>query len=482
VLGFVPQLSSLQATSELVGAPHKRQDVVSLLTPNFRLNPIQETEIESLIVAAGGTRAHPDADKRTTKGADFVLGSCVIELKILQDEGLQKVERQKKLARLFRDRAPDRPTIVIDRASLNADEQRTYDRIIEGPVKTAIRSARVQLRETKRELDMDITILWIINDGYRAFNNKSLLELVARRARNDSNEIDAVIVSGPYFYSDGFDSTFLWPMEYQPIRIDKSFAELDRLRSAWNAFATKRMNSMILDPPNLKTGNGPIADVTFRLDGVTYVLPSPRMGSHSGYFINGRPRLNTSGITECPKVATVFAALSQSEWLKFKKHRPNLVETNTFEDWRRLQDRANKSTVLRPFVAMPVTYDGWRSWLRAQKVGTTISVHEYATSLFQERTMKIILSSKEFRKIAILPSRYLLLITEEIGQDKSLDVSHLIEVFAALDEDAENDRVDEVWTNRNIFFEHALAAAAAEAVVRGIEFVLWEKDLTYAWI
>src|SRR3954447_892378 len=52
-------------------------------------------------VHQGGVRAHPDADRREKKGADYRLGSALIELKALDDEGFVKPERQHKLAALF---------------------------------------------------------------------------------------------------------------------------------------------------------------------------------------------------------------------------------------------------------------------------------------------------------------------------------------------------------------------------------------------
>jgi hypothetical protein len=63
-----------------------------------------------VVVRAGGKHIHPDVDRRSQRGADFVLGSSVIELKILEDEGLDKSERQRKLAKLFREGYPSQPT------------------------------------------------------------------------------------------------------------------------------------------------------------------------------------------------------------------------------------------------------------------------------------------------------------------------------------------------------------------------------------
>lgn len=95
-----------------------------------------------------------------------MLGSNVIELKILEDEGLDKPERQQKLAKLFREKFPSRPTIVLDRGILDLQGQRCYDRILEGPIKTAVSSARQQLQQSRKELNSNGTVLWVINNGY----------------------------------------------------------------------------------------------------------------------------------------------------------------------------------------------------------------------------------------------------------------------------------------------------------------------------
>ena len=68
----------------------------------FRIQPIGEAAANEIVAAAGGARAHPNADRRLKPGADYLLGDALIELKTLDDEGLSKPERQRKIADLFR--------------------------------------------------------------------------------------------------------------------------------------------------------------------------------------------------------------------------------------------------------------------------------------------------------------------------------------------------------------------------------------------
>src|SRR5579872_5624894 len=118
---------------------------------DFRIRPVTETDVDAVITAAGGRRAHADQDRREKPGADYVLAESLIEYKALDDEGLAKPERQAKLATIFRASNENRPVIVLDRQQLSARGQREYDRALEGPIKAAADKARTQLKQSKTE-------------------------------------------------------------------------------------------------------------------------------------------------------------------------------------------------------------------------------------------------------------------------------------------------------------------------------------------
>jgi hypothetical protein len=320
-------------------------------------------------------------------------------------------------------------------------------------------------------------VLWVINNGYSSLSHSALMELVVRRAKNDSSDIGAVIVSGGYFYSDTFDSFFIWPIDCTPINLDGLFHDFEALRCAWNDFAMERMNAMLRDPVATNDTKGPVVDISFQFEGVTYVMPTPPMGQ-STYFINGRPRSNSTGITSSPPVATVFADLNRNEWAAFKSHHASAISSANYEEWKTKEAQARSECDLKLFIAVPITYAGWRKWARKQSRGTDLSPHWYATELFQKKILDVIFGAQERAADSILPRRYILLITEEIGQDLAFDVSHLAEVFSCPDG---SEQIDEIWINKPMFFQQALAIAAAEAIARGVECVFWNKDKTYAW-
>lgn len=79
-----------------------------------RIRPLSEDQdIDFVIAHAGGRRAHEDWDRKSTRNSDYVLEQSIIELKLLDDERLEKPEAQAKIGPLFGVLQPDRPVVVI---------------------------------------------------------------------------------------------------------------------------------------------------------------------------------------------------------------------------------------------------------------------------------------------------------------------------------------------------------------------------------
>lgn len=449
----------------------------------FRIRPLSESDMDNVVECGGGARAHADAHRREKPSADYVFGEAVIELKLFNDEGLEKPERQRKLADLFSEYEIERPVIVLDREGLPPEGVRRFDRILEGPIKRAASTASKQLAQSRNEhAETTTSILWIINNGYTALDHDALVRMVAHRVRNDTSAIDGVVVSGCYFYSDGFDSFFLWPMHYVPINLGYPFPSYDKLHGAWTAYAEKFMTELVLGQMAPDALKGPVVDTQFEVDEVTYVLPAPPMGAKSAFFANGRPRKNSTGLTSCPPVAVTFPDMSRSEWTAFRQALPQEAELyETHEAWQRHRAIALATgTGLVPFVPMSVTYTEWRAWCSERKQPFSMhSVRQYANDLFDKAIHARIAATRQWGDATIRPSRYVFVQTEEIGQDRANDVSHILIVTERPGKEPA-DRP--ILCNARIFYEHAIALAGAYAVAEDIECVLWDKNLRYSWM
>jgi hypothetical protein len=236
----------------------------------FRIQPISEGAVDEIVAKAGGARAHLDADRRQKPGADYVLGSALIELKALDDEGMSKPERQRKIAELFIRFGDKSPVVVVDRNRLPEAGQREFDRILDRPINGIVKKARTQLLQSRSELDqVTSSILMVLNNGYTALGHDALVELVANRARQDTREIDGLVIGGCYHHGDGIDSFFLWPLVYIPINANAPFHSFAELKQAWDAYAESTMTALLQGRLSLGAGKGPVVDTQFDVDGIT---------------------------------------------------------------------------------------------------------------------------------------------------------------------------------------------------------------------
>jgi hypothetical protein len=313
-----------------------------------------------------------------------------------------------------------------------------------------------------------------------AVDHEKLKDVIANRARQDTSSIDGIMVSGCYFYSDGFEGPVLWPIEYVPINVRYNFSAFENLRAKWNDFATSFMTDVIRGQQ--KDGQKlSVSDIVFDVDGVTYVRPAPPLGEPSDFYVNGRPRKNSSGIEECPPVAIVMPSLSHADHAVIldvlsEPYGP----LASYEKWQdHLKAAQQASNPKKPLVTIPVLSEEWLRW--CQQVDRTPSMpalQDYALHMFQERIRDLIIGASERKCDAVLLSSYMLAVTEEIGQDRANDVSHI----AAVREFSNGKTaVLPVVENLRMFHEHAVALAAAYSFLHGKDAVLWQKNSIYGW-
>ena len=448
----------------------------------FPMYALTEADIDGIVVEAGGSRTHPDTDRRDLKSADFLIDNTLIELKLLDDEGFLKPERQAKLAKLFQALDPDRPVVVLDPRNLLETDQRAYRRIVEGPLKNAVSKARNQLVQSRSEFPRaNGSILWVVNNGYMALDHDTLQEVVSNRVRQDTSNIDGVIVSGCYFHSDGFQGVVRWTMTYVPINIGYNFTAFEKIQDSWNAFAERFMTDIVQGKQEAGRKLA-VSDIAFDIDGVRFVRTAPSLGQPSDFFINGRPRANSSGIEECPPVALVVPGLTIAD------HALVLAVIDATDgplaSYQRWQDHVKEAgqaaEPTKPLVTLPVSAEAWLKWCKdTSQTPSLAALRSFALDGFTEQMAALLSNACERKGGGVVLSSYMLAVTEEIGQDRGNDVSHI----AAVRERPDGEPfIRPIVENLRIFHEHAVALAAAYSFSEGKSAVLWQKDRKYSWI
>src|SRR5258708_10974420 len=127
----------------------------------IRLKEVTESDFDRIIKEAGGSRI------TTEDSDDYLLNEALIELKFVQEERLEKLNSQTKVAKIFREQQPDAPVVVINPEYLDEASERNYYNVMVGPIEDRIRKGARQLERTaKRYSPKPIRVLVLLNVGY----------------------------------------------------------------------------------------------------------------------------------------------------------------------------------------------------------------------------------------------------------------------------------------------------------------------------
>jgi len=449
--------------------------------PSPTIKPLSEADIDTVFANAGGCRAHPDADRRGHVNADYRLGDAIIELKFLDEEALFKPEHQARIAALFTRHQPERPVVIVDPRLLPSEARRDYASILERPVRSAVAKARGQLKQSRNEIpDVTATILFVINNGFTALTHEELVQHVERRARNDSREIDGIVVGGCYFHSDGFDTVALWPLDYKIIYPERPFTQFEALRAAWAALADRHMTGFVRGEHGQSAKKLPVADIAFDVDGITFVKPAMPFGNESKFYGPRRPRQNTIGFDELSPVATTIPTMTEIEYRRIHAALQGEPLLQSYETWlSHIEEARASSTELKPVVPIDVTRGGWEGWRKRHPQYQGLeSLRRFANDRFNQRARDLLVTAKEMKDGTLAPRRYIAIETEVIGQDACNDISHIASVLQRSNARPE---IRTLISNARIPHEHAVSLAAAYAILEGVDAVFWRLDLQFAW-
>ena len=177
--------------------------------PPIRPPRINEEFVDRIVMRVGGRRLTPaERNHENTRNADYRIDNYIIELKDLQEEGMEKPERQQRIAQLFLNYFPDETEILIDPAVLSPEDAQQYARIVGSSVRERIKDAANQVKATKAHLG-DATLrggVIVLNSGYYSIDTENLEELVHRSARTDTTQLDCAVCITANNTTDGFNS------------------------------------------------------------------------------------------------------------------------------------------------------------------------------------------------------------------------------------------------------------------------------------
>lgn len=433
------------------------------------IGKITEEDFDGIITRAGGVRLTTEAT------ADYQLGNAIIELKFVEEEGFHKTERQEKISDLFKPLHADWPVIPVLPDKLSAEHRRTYDRIIETPIKTHLRKADRQLKATANLLGTGLVrVAIILNVGYTAISPEEFQAICLKRARNDTSHIDWLIIGGIYTYSDTFDHYFIAEFQDFPIHLSQKFEQCDQLAECWNKWLMERMEDLIrIGPPKDKIL--PVVDIAFDVNGITYVKPSPVFPKSKFWPSGQKPRENSSGIDTCPPVGVTHVHFPERIWIELKQLWPREWRLReSYMTWKsHIASLRAEDDDLRPVQAVMIDEADLLSKLEEQGIAFSYDgLMEYSAIVFGDRIRPLMEEARDLSKVVITPQEYMLIEMFEIGDDEVFDHCSL---YYCLDT-VGFERTETIFKNKRIIFYHALGVAASHAEKRNVPFVYYIKN------
>ena len=382
---------------------------------------LTEKDFDDIIAMVDGERFTYDPSIET-KNCDYRYENILIELKIIEEEPIEKQSKQNKLAELFRS---DIKTVIINPLDLDFENKRKYYNELSTPIKTAIKKASQQLKISSENGEYKITI--IVNNGLSMTLPDEFFDIAVRRAKNDTSNIDMLIICGIYHFSDGFDT--IATAMFKDVEIqnkEKPIDFIDKLREAWSIKVNEYMTQQIISNEIERT-KPPIKDIYFELNNIRYVKPPIQWGKESDFYgKQGRPRFDTTGMESCPPVGVVMPIFDLESY-NFVKENISIFDSyllkNNLEDYLKWieKERIENDDFLKPIVPIKVSKE------ELIKTPSPFSFKDIGISLlpiFQKEVIKIAENSFAFNNTPI-SNNYILLQINEIGMDKANDIAFI---------------------------------------------------------
>jgi len=433
---------------------------------------LTETDFDEVIMNAGGKRYTDDLTIQELN-CDYILDDAVIELKIIEEEPINKKVKQEKLAKLFRS---DIKTVILNPLDLDQHGKRKYYQELATPIKGQLKKASKQLKTSAAEVNAQVKIAIIMNNGLTMTSPEEFQSLAVERTQNDTSGIDILIVCGMYYFSDKFDSDALFEFEDIQIQGEERHELIQKLRAEWFKKVEQYMTKQIVDL-NMKRTKEPIQDLFFDLDGIRYVKPPIKWGKPSEFYgEGGRPREDTTGMKHCPPVATVLPVFDDVSYDYAKRNIfDGAVLTDSLNEyliWAE-NERVTSGNPFQPVVLIPITRQELEMF---ESPFYFEQIAQFTLPKFQDAVMSIADKSTEFPDQPI-SLNYILVQVNEIGMDKTNDIafiSHNKDNFDPLKQDF-------IIKGERMKYEYALMLASAHCLSVGADIVYYYRNDDFKW-
>lgn len=435
---------------------------------------LTEGDFDNIVINRLGGKRYTDDPNVSEKNCDYKIDNILIELKIIEEEPLEIKSKQANLAALFRS---DIKTVILNPFDLNDNDKRKYYKILYTPIQNALKKASTQLKDSATNAEYKVAI--IVNNGLSMTDPEEFFTLSYVRAKNDTSNIDTLIVCGVYHYSDSFDT--IATIFYKEMEIQAKYRPVQFLcdfEIAWNQEVKKYMTEQLINC-DIQRNKAPISDISFEKNGIRYIKPAKRWGNDSSFFgITGRPRNDTTCIDVCPSVGIV---IPNFEYESYYYARENIVSSdvyllknslNEYQIWLEEEKMAN-SDIQKPLVPIIVTLDDLKD-LKGKFTFSTLS--DLGLAKFSAKLNEIIENSRDFKTILDCED-YILLQVNEIGMDKANDIAFIS--YNTVNQSKDLQTI--ILFGERLKFDHAIVLASSYCILHNSANLYYHRNEDFKW-
>ncbi|WCL52879.1 hypothetical protein [Gimibacter soli] len=253
------------------------------MEPLFPVPRVTESFIDGIIKDLGWHRYEELMHlKAGRKNADYIGPNAVLELKLIEKEGILEPGRQDKVAKIF-DRSSDGKTeIDIDLDSVDVSFREAIEEIISKPLQGPLKKASAQIKDTRADLNAvrHAGILIVVNNGYSYLTHENFCKLIIDRVRRDSSQIDYAFCITPSCHQGGlgivvhFQADCLARQEIGSNKWTHEVAFREKLMDRYGDAMTAMMRDQ-LNPEFWDNRLDPIRDIVFEREGIRYIRRAP---------------------------------------------------------------------------------------------------------------------------------------------------------------------------------------------------------------
>lgn len=246
----------------------------------FPVPRITESFVDGVIYEMGWCRYTDKYSAVTGQlNADYIASNSLAEVKIFEEEGLLKKERQDKLSALYEAYNTPGQEIDIDIENVPDMIRREFEAQIAKPFQNAIKKASKQMKQSAEVTGISgDRVIIAVNNGFSYLDADNFERIFVSRSKRDSNSIDYAACITVEYHQGDFDAYIFCTTRVHRINAltrwayEDDFVKLvgDKFNDAMTIMMQDQLN------PKLRESNlRPVRDIRFERDGVKYVRKAP---------------------------------------------------------------------------------------------------------------------------------------------------------------------------------------------------------------